>query len=186
MASMPTKTLFALGLLAGGALAPAAPPAPAARIKIDTERVIGEVHPHVFGNFAEHLGRCIYGGIFEEGSALADASGFRQDVMEATRRLKVPIIRCIGGNTISVPHLPKFHTGGTVPGTPGQEVPILALAGETVTPAGGGGGGGVLRIETSGGGTPLERLLAEFIHQAVRTGVIQLTVRGNRVAVGHG
>ena len=38
-----------------------------ARIKLDPDRVIGEVHPHVFGNFAEHLGRCIYGGIFEEG-----------------------------------------------------------------------------------------------------------------------
>jgi alpha-N-arabinofuranosidase len=98
---MPTKTLFALGLLAGGALAPAAPPAPAARIKIDTERVIGEVHPHVFGNFAEHLGRCIYGGIFEEGSALADASGFRQDVMEATRRMGVTLLRWPGGNFAS-------------------------------------------------------------------------------------
>ena len=48
---------------------------PQARIKIDTDRGIGEVHPHVFGNFAEHLGRCIYGGIFEEGSPLADSGG---------------------------------------------------------------------------------------------------------------
>ena len=44
-------------------------------IRIDTNRVIGEVHPHIFGNFAEHLGRCIYGGIFEEGSPLSDAEG---------------------------------------------------------------------------------------------------------------
>ena len=51
-----------------------AQPAPArARIKLDPERVIGEVHPHVFGNFVEHLGRCVYGGVFEEGSPLADA-----------------------------------------------------------------------------------------------------------------
>lgn len=42
--------------------------APAARIKIDIDRVIGDVHPHVFGNFAEHLGRMIYGGLYEEGS----------------------------------------------------------------------------------------------------------------------
>lgn len=45
----------------------------------------------------------------------------------------------IGGNTISVPNLPKFHTGGVVPGAPGTEVPIMAMAGETVIPAGRGG-----------------------------------------------
>ena len=74
---------------------------PTARIKIDTERVIGEVHPHVFGNFAEHLGRCIYGGIYEEGSPLSDADGFRKDVMEATRGLGVTLLRWPGGNFAS-------------------------------------------------------------------------------------
>lgn len=44
----------------------------------------------------------------------------------------------IGGNSIGVPQLPKFHRGGVVPGAPGTEVPIMALAGETVSPAGGG------------------------------------------------
>ena len=58
-----------------------------ARIKLDPDRVVGEVHPHVFGNFVEHLGRCIYGGIFEEGSPLADADGFRKDVMDAAKGL---------------------------------------------------------------------------------------------------
>ncbi len=74
---------------------------PPARIKIDTERVIGEVHPHLFGNFIEHLGRCIYGGVFEEGSPLSDADGFRKDVMEAVRRLGVTILRWPGGNFAS-------------------------------------------------------------------------------------
>ena len=74
---------------------------PAARIKLDPERVIGEVHPHVFGNFAEHLGRCIYGGIFEEGSPLADANGFRRDVMDAARGLGVTLLRWPGGNFAS-------------------------------------------------------------------------------------
>ncbi len=60
---------------------------PTARIKIDTDRLIGEVDPHLFGNFAEHLGRCIYGGIFDEGNPLSDADGFRKDVMDATRGL---------------------------------------------------------------------------------------------------
>ena len=39
--------------------------AQSARIKIDAERVIGEVDPNLYGNFTEHLGRCIYGGIYD-------------------------------------------------------------------------------------------------------------------------
>jgi len=75
--------------------------APAARIRIDTSRVIGEVNPHIFGNFAEHLGRCIYGGIFEEGSPLSDADGYRKDVLEAVKPLGVSILRWPGGNFAS-------------------------------------------------------------------------------------
>lgn len=74
---------------------------PAARIKIDTDRVIGEVHPHIFGNFAEHLGRCIYGGLYEPGSPLSDAKGYRKDVMEAIKGLNVSILRWPGGNFVS-------------------------------------------------------------------------------------
>lgn len=72
-----------------------------ARIKLDPDRVIGEVHPHVFGNFVEHLGRCIYGGIFEEKSPLSDADGFRRDVMDAARGLGLTILRWPGGNFAS-------------------------------------------------------------------------------------
>jgi alpha-N-arabinofuranosidase len=72
-----------------------------ARIKIDTERVVGEVHPHLFGNFAEHLGRCIYGGLYEEGSPLADGDGFRKDVMQAVKGLGVTLLRWPGGNFAS-------------------------------------------------------------------------------------
>jgi len=74
---------------------------PAARIKIDTDRVIGEVHPHVFGNFAEHLGRCIYGGLYEPGSPLADEKGYRKDVMQAVKGLGVTLLRWPGGNFAS-------------------------------------------------------------------------------------
>ena len=45
------------------------------RIGIDLARRIGTVDRRIFGNFIEHLGRCIYGGIFEEGSPLSDARG---------------------------------------------------------------------------------------------------------------
>lgn len=72
-----------------------------ARIKIDIDRTIGEVHPHVFGNFAEHLGRCIYGGLYEPGSKLADADGARKDVMEAIRGMGVTLLRWPGGNFAS-------------------------------------------------------------------------------------
>jgi alpha-L-arabinofuranosidase len=83
--------------------APAAQPAqaPQARIKIDIDRTIGEVDPLLFGNFAEHLGRMIYGGIYEEGSPLSDEHGYRKDVLEAVRQLKVSILRWPGGNFCS-------------------------------------------------------------------------------------
>jgi alpha-N-arabinofuranosidase len=72
-----------------------------ARIKIDVDRTIGEVHPHLFGNFAEHLGRMIYGGIYEPGSPLSDADGYRKDVLEAVKALNVTILRWPGGNFAS-------------------------------------------------------------------------------------
>jgi alpha-N-arabinofuranosidase len=75
--------------------------APDARIKIDVDRTIGEVDPLLFGNFAEHLGRMIYGGIYDEGSALSDERGFRLDVLEAVRGLDVSILRWPGGNFVS-------------------------------------------------------------------------------------
>ena len=77
---------------------PALTQQPQARIRIDTSRTIGEVSPNVFGNFAEHLGRCIYGGIFEEGSPLSDSDGFRKDVIEAVKPLGVSVLRWPGGN----------------------------------------------------------------------------------------
>ena len=72
-----------------------------ARIGIDLSRRIGTVDPRIFGNFVEHLGRCIYGGVFEEGSPLSDARGFRRDVLDAVRPLRVPILRWPGGNFVS-------------------------------------------------------------------------------------
>ncbi len=72
-----------------------------ARIKIDVDRTIGQVDPLLFGNFAEHLGRMIYGGIYEEGSPLSDGDGFRKDVMQAVKDLGVTILRWPGGNFAS-------------------------------------------------------------------------------------
>lgn len=79
----------------------AAQSAPAARIKIDVDRVVGTVDPLLFGNFAEHLGRMIYGGIYDEKSPLSDTFGFRRDVADAVRKLGVSILRWPGGNFAS-------------------------------------------------------------------------------------
>jgi alpha-N-arabinofuranosidase len=97
------RSILALLLGATSAALAQTPPAQTAtaRIKIDTDRRIGEVHPHMFGNFAEHLGRCIYGGIYEEGSPLSDADGFRKDVMQAIKGLGVSLLRWPGGNFVS-------------------------------------------------------------------------------------
>ena len=74
------------------------------RIGIDLDRRIGTVDPRIFGQFIEHLGRCIYGGIYDEGSPLSDARGFRRDVLEAARPLRIPVLRWPGGNFVSGYH----------------------------------------------------------------------------------
>ena len=92
--------LTTVGILADAQTPPAAPAA-TARIKIDVDRTVGTVDPLVFGNFAEHLGRMIYGGIYDEKNALADQFGFRRDVLEAVKGLDVSILRWPGGNFAS-------------------------------------------------------------------------------------
>ena len=73
----------------------------AARVYVDSRRTISPMDPNLFGSFLEHLGRAIYEGIYEPGSKLSDANGFRKDVLEEIRRLGVPIIRYPGGNFVS-------------------------------------------------------------------------------------
>ncbi|MEP7284579.1 MAG: alpha-L-arabinofuranosidase C-terminal domain-containing protein [Chloroflexota bacterium] len=70
-------------------------------IRIDINRSKGIIDRNIFGGFAEHLGRCIYGGIYEPGSPLADEDGFRRDVFESLTRLNMPLIRYPGGNYVS-------------------------------------------------------------------------------------
>lgn len=75
-----------------------------ATIKLDLDRRIGPVDRRILSGFAEHLGRCIYGGIYDEGSPLADSEGFRTDVIEAVRALRPPVLRWPGGNFVSGYH----------------------------------------------------------------------------------
>jgi alpha-N-arabinofuranosidase len=72
-----------------------------ARVALHRDRVIGRTDPRLFGSFVEHLGRCVYGGIFEPGRASADAHGFRGDVLALTRELGPTLVRYPGGNFVS-------------------------------------------------------------------------------------
>jgi len=73
-------------------------------IKVDKDRRTGAIDKLIYGNFTEHLGRCIYGGIYDPKSPEADADGFRKDVIQATRDLGVSIVRWPGGNFVSGYH----------------------------------------------------------------------------------
>ena len=72
-----------------------------ARVVTDRDFLIGDLDRRVFGCFVEHLGRCVYGGIYEPGHPTADAQGFRGDVLQLTRELGVTIMRYPGGNFVS-------------------------------------------------------------------------------------
>ncbi len=74
---------------------------PTARITLDNERTVGTISPLLFGGFAEHMGRCVYEGIYDPASPQADERGFRRDVMEALRQMRISILRYPGGNMLS-------------------------------------------------------------------------------------
>ena len=74
------------------------------RIYLDTRRTIGAIDRNIFGSFLEHLGRAIYEGVYEPGSKLADANGFRKDVLDEIKNIGVPIVRYPGGNFVSGYH----------------------------------------------------------------------------------
>ena len=61
----------------------------------------GDFDRRVLGSFLEHLGRAIYTGVYQPGSPLADAKGFRTDVVREVKELGVPIVRYPGGNFVS-------------------------------------------------------------------------------------
>ena len=103
-ASRFSRRAFSVSLLGAPFLLKAKPNSSKARIKLDPDRVIGAIDPKIYGNFTEHLGRCIEGGIFQEGSPLSDANGFRQDVLKAVKGLNVTFLRWPGGNFASNYH----------------------------------------------------------------------------------
>ncbi|MFM2091282.1 MAG: hypothetical protein RLZZ127_1771 [Planctomycetota bacterium] len=72
-----------------------------ARLVLDGDFITGPVDPRLFGSFVEHLGRAVYGGLYEPGHPTADADGFRTDVLALVRELGVTIVRYPGGNFVS-------------------------------------------------------------------------------------
>jgi alpha-L-arabinofuranosidase len=71
------------------------------RLTIDPRFAIGDISRRLFGSFVEHLGRCVYDGLYEPGHPLADEQGFRTDVIDLVRELGVTTIRYPGGNFVS-------------------------------------------------------------------------------------
>lgn len=72
-----------------------------AKITIAKELKVGDIDRRMFGSFVEHLGRAVYGGIYEPGHPTADEDGFRRDVIDLVNELDVPIVRYPGGNFVS-------------------------------------------------------------------------------------
>jgi alpha-N-arabinofuranosidase len=72
-----------------------------ARLVIDPDFSIGQVDKRLFGSFVEHIGRCVYTGLFEPGHPRADALGLRQDVLDLVQELGVTLVRYPGGNFVS-------------------------------------------------------------------------------------
>lgn len=72
-----------------------------ARITLDPDFRISRIDKRIYGSFVEHLGRAVYGGVYQPGHSSADEEGFRRDVLDLVREIGVPIVRYPGGNFVS-------------------------------------------------------------------------------------
>lgn len=92
-----TRMLFALALLAMGTASGVAQE-PSATLVLRADQPGPTVNRNIYGHFAEHLGHCIYGGIWVgEDSPIPNTRGIRNDVVAALRELKIPVLRWPGG-----------------------------------------------------------------------------------------
>lgn len=72
-----------------------------AKLIVNRHYQIGEIDKRIYGSFIEHLGRAVYGGIYEPGHKTADEMGFRRDVIDLVKQAAVPVVRYPGGNFVS-------------------------------------------------------------------------------------
>ena len=91
-----TLLLLGVGLLSPAILVSAASPQAVMTLRADLPGV--KVNRNIYGHFAEHLGRCIYEGIWVgKESPIENTRGIRNDVVQALRELQVPVLRWPGG-----------------------------------------------------------------------------------------
>lgn len=74
------------------------------KIICSRKQLVGKADKMLFGHFLEHFHRQIYSGVFDPSSSFADEDGFREDVLDALRRIRTPIIRWPGGCFVSAYH----------------------------------------------------------------------------------
>jgi alpha-L-arabinofuranosidase len=70
-------------------------------IKVDFDRRIGVIDSNIYGAFIEPIRTVVYGSIYDPSSPLADENGFRKDLIQLIRELKIPVVRWPGGNFVS-------------------------------------------------------------------------------------
>lgn len=67
-------------------------------MKIDMGKTLSRIEPEIYGHFAEHLGRCVYDGLYVgEDSTVPNHSGVRCDVIDALKKIHIPVLRWPGG-----------------------------------------------------------------------------------------
>ena len=72
-----------------------------ATVHIDKHFQVSKIDKRIYGSFIEHLGRAVYGGIYQPDSPLSDEQGFRKDTLALVKELGVPVVRYPGGNFVS-------------------------------------------------------------------------------------
>ncbi|CAK7238543.1 hypothetical protein SEUCBS140593_010794 [Sporothrix eucalyptigena] len=82
------------------------PDGEAPSIDVSLKRIVSDINPMMYGGFLEHMGRCIYGGVYDPDNkhSAIDENGFRTDVIDAFKELQIPVIRYPGGNFVATYH----------------------------------------------------------------------------------
>ena len=69
------------------------------KLHINEDHRLSHIEPEIYGHFSEHLGRCIYGGLYVgDDSKIDNVNGMRRDVVDALKDIKIPVLRWPGGN----------------------------------------------------------------------------------------
>src|SRR4051812_47550236 len=68
-------------------------------IAINASNAQHRINKNIYGHFSEHLGRCIYGGLYigDSNTAIPNKNGIRLDVIDALKKMKIPLLRWPGG-----------------------------------------------------------------------------------------